>query len=58
MTNSNGSGYEDASKTLEGTLKNNRTITNEIDDSAGSAPMPLMNKLTSLKIPAQQIIFS
>jgi len=34
------SNYEEESKNLEGTLKNNKTITSGIEDSAGSAPMP------------------
>ena len=52
LQNSNEStNYEEASKNFEGTLKNNRTITNSIEDSGSSAPMPLMNKL---KIPAQR----
>tara|TARA_B110000285_G_C15125137_1_gene619667 strand:+ start:328 stop:450 length:123 start_codon:yes stop_codon:yes gene_type:complete len=40
MQNSNGSNYDEENKNFGNSLKNNKTLTNEIEDSAGSAPMP------------------
>lgn len=55
LENSQESNYEEVNKAMEDILKNNKTISNSIEDSTASAPIPLMNRL---KIPAQQIIFS